>query len=118
MKTLTALLSVLFMPDQLRYDSLGCTGNPVIRTPHFDSLAQEGTLFTSECLLQQQAKEFEQTFALSRATLNGRLLFTSISLHPISLLDVHRTILAHICSSFPGSPFEALGRKHVQVAQK
>jgi hypothetical protein len=48
MKTLTALLSVMFMPDQLRYDSLGCTGNPVIRTPHFDSLAKEGTLFTSE----------------------------------------------------------------------
>ena len=38
---------VLFMPDQLRYDSLACTGNPVIRTPNFDALAKEGTLFTS-----------------------------------------------------------------------
>lgn len=36
------------MPDQLRYDSLGCTGNPVIKTPRFDALAKEGTLFTSE----------------------------------------------------------------------
>jgi hypothetical protein len=36
------------MPDQLRYDSLGCTGNPVIKTPHFDQLAREGTLFKSE----------------------------------------------------------------------
>jgi hypothetical protein len=40
--------SVMFMPDQLRYDSLGCTGDPVIHTPHFDALAKEGTLFTSE----------------------------------------------------------------------
>jgi hypothetical protein len=38
----------MFMPDQLRYDSLGCTGNPVIKTPHFDQLAREGTLFKSE----------------------------------------------------------------------
>ena len=40
--------SIMFMPDQLRYDSLGCTGNPVIQTPRFDALAKEGTLFTSE----------------------------------------------------------------------
>lgn len=39
---------VMFMPDQLRYDSLGCTGNTVIKTPRFDALAKEGTLFTSE----------------------------------------------------------------------
>ena len=36
------------MPDQLRYDSLGCTGNPVIKTPWFDELAAAGTLFSSE----------------------------------------------------------------------
>ncbi|MBI4874777.1 MAG: sulfatase-like hydrolase/transferase [Acidobacteria bacterium] len=31
--------------DQLRYDSLGCTGNPVIQTPVVDALAARGVLF-------------------------------------------------------------------------
>jgi arylsulfatase A-like enzyme len=36
---------VLFMPDQLRADCLGCFGNPVVQTPHVDALAARGTLF-------------------------------------------------------------------------
>ncbi|KAK8093382.1 choline-sulfatase [Apiospora hydei] len=41
------------MPDQLRYDSLGCTspsGHPV-QTPHIDAFARRGTLFTN-CFTQ------------------------------------------------------------------
>lgn len=41
---------VLFMPDQLRFDSLGHTGNPVIKTPRMDQFAREGTRFTSELI--------------------------------------------------------------------
>jgi arylsulfatase A-like enzyme len=33
--------------DQLRYDCLGCTGNPLVRTPHIDALAQSGLQFDS-----------------------------------------------------------------------
>ncbi len=33
------------MCDQLRYDYLGCTGHPHIRTPNIDRLAQEGVRF-------------------------------------------------------------------------
>lgn len=37
---------ILFiMCDQLRYDYLGCTGHPSIRTPHIDALAARGVLF-------------------------------------------------------------------------
>ncbi len=36
---------VVFMPDQLRAESLGCYGHPVVRTPTFDRLAAEGTRF-------------------------------------------------------------------------
>ena len=32
--------------DQQRYDCLGSSGNPFIRTPHLDTLAAEGTVFT------------------------------------------------------------------------
>lgn len=31
--------------DQQRFDTLGCTGNPWVQTPHIDGLAAEGTLF-------------------------------------------------------------------------
>jgi arylsulfatase A-like enzyme len=37
---------LLFMPDQLRADALGCFGNPVAQTPAFDSLAARGVRFT------------------------------------------------------------------------
>lgn len=36
---------VLFMPDQLRADCVGCFGNPVVQTPHLDALAARGTRF-------------------------------------------------------------------------
>ncbi len=36
---------LLFMPDQLRADALGCFGNPVALTPHIDALARRGTRF-------------------------------------------------------------------------
>lgn len=33
--------------DQHRYDSLGCSGNHVVRTPHLDALAADGVRFTN-----------------------------------------------------------------------
>ncbi|GLQ06949.1 alkaline phosphatase family protein [Sneathiella chinensis] len=39
--------NILFiMCDQLRYDYLGCTGHPGIRTPHIDALAKRGVNFS------------------------------------------------------------------------
>lgn len=38
---------ILFMPDEMRADALACYGNPVTRTPNFDRLAKEGSLFTN-----------------------------------------------------------------------
>ena len=37
---------LVFMPDQLRADALGCFGNPVAHTPNIDALARRGTRFT------------------------------------------------------------------------
>lgn len=42
---------LLFMPDQLRYDSVGAFGNNIVKTPNIDKLAQKGTKFTN-CFLQ------------------------------------------------------------------
>ena len=39
-------MNILFiMADQLRYDYLGCTGHPYIRTPNIDALARRGVRF-------------------------------------------------------------------------
>ena len=37
---------LIVMLDQLRADSLGCAGHPVIRTPAIDAMAAEGLRFT------------------------------------------------------------------------
>ncbi|MFC6284137.1 MULTISPECIES: sulfatase family protein [Polaromonas] len=36
---------LIFVTDQQRADHLGCAGNPVLRTPHIDALAEQGTRF-------------------------------------------------------------------------
>ncbi len=43
MKNLPNILWVC--TDQQRFDTLGCYGNPWVRTPHIDRLAESGTLF-------------------------------------------------------------------------
>ncbi len=36
---------IFFMPDEMRAESLGCYGHPLVKTPNFDKLAEEGTRF-------------------------------------------------------------------------
>lgn len=42
---------VLFNPDEWRADCAGGYGDPIVRTPHFDRLASEGTRF-DQCHVQ------------------------------------------------------------------
>lgn len=37
---------LIIYPDQMRADALGCAGNPVVKTPNIDRLANEGVHFT------------------------------------------------------------------------
>jgi arylsulfatase len=41
---------VVLYADDWRFNTLGCAGNPVVRTPHLDQLAKEGTRFTHACV--------------------------------------------------------------------
>ena len=65
-KTLLPILLAIFLPtpvlraaplnilvlvaDDLRHDSLGCAGNPVVLTPQLDRLATRGIRFTHSCV--------------------------------------------------------------------
>lgn len=40
--------NILFLTaDQMRHDTLGCNGNPVISTPNYDRLAASGVNFSN-----------------------------------------------------------------------
>lgn len=41
---------VLLYADDWRHDTLGCAGNPVVKTPRLDALATEGLRFTHACV--------------------------------------------------------------------
>lgn len=43
---------IVIIPDQQRYDSLGCNGNSDAITPHIDHLAKEGVNFDSAFVSQ------------------------------------------------------------------
>jgi len=36
---------VFIFPDQQRGDTIGCAGNPVVKTPNLDRLANDGVTF-------------------------------------------------------------------------
>ena len=41
---------VILYADDWRHDTLGCAGNPVVKTPHLDRLARGGVRFTRNCV--------------------------------------------------------------------
>lgn len=41
---------VILYADDWRYDTLGCAGNQIVKTPHIDALAREGVRFTQNCV--------------------------------------------------------------------
>lgn len=41
---------VVLLADDWRFDTLGCAGNPVVKTPNLDRLAAEGCRFTQNCV--------------------------------------------------------------------
>lgn len=41
---------VILYADDWRHDTLGCAGNPIVKTPNLDRLAEEGLRFTHACV--------------------------------------------------------------------
>lgn len=46
----TKMNVVFLLADDLRWNSLGCMGNPVVITPNIDQLAQDGIRFNNACV--------------------------------------------------------------------
>lgn len=41
---------VILYADDWRFDTLGCAGNPIVKTPNLDVLAEKGVRFTRNCV--------------------------------------------------------------------
>lgn len=73
---------LLFYADDWRHDTLGAAGNPIVKTPVLDALAEEGMMFTENCVTTSICW-------ISRATLySGQYL----ARHHFEMLGRGRTI--------------------------
>ena len=71
--------------DQMRADHMGCDGNPVIRTPNLDALAEIGVNFTRgyvNCPLCQPGRATLFTGLTPFQELERKTLYLVHDLHP------------------------------------
>ncbi len=72
---------ILFLADDLRYNSLGCMGNSIVKAPAIDRLASQGTLFknafvtTSICAISR-ASIFSGLYATRHRIFDFKTAFT------------------------------------------
>jgi arylsulfatase A-like enzyme len=76
-------VNVLFITaDQLRYDSLGITGHPLVRTPHLDQLARSGALFTDTFVQSAVCAPSRACMYTGRYTHNNGVRFNEVPFRP------------------------------------
>lgn len=98
---------ILIMSDQQRADSLGCTGNPLVRTPSLDALAARGSVLTDHYTPNQICSP-------SRATLFSGLYARHHGLaHNGIALDESHELLSHAFAR-GGYRTHGIGKFHFQ----
>ena len=94
---------VVILADQLRADCVGCYGNPIVKTPHIDRLAESGTRFSWAFCQHQQC-------APSRASLlTGRYPHTNGSISNFTATGEHELTL--------GERYRAAGYRSIGVGK-
>lgn len=81
---------VVILVDDLRWDDLGCTGNPIVQTPNIDRVAREGVMF-------RDAFATTPLCSPSRAT-----ILTGVYAHTHGITDnTDRSAASHRLATFP-----------------
>ena len=93
--------------DQQRSDSLGCYGNPIVRTPHIDSIAKHGTRFNRHITPMQICSPSRATMATGLYPRNHQLITNGMAL-PESV----PTLMAIL--SDDGYRTHGVGKQHLQ----
>ena len=97
---------VMITPDQLRFDCLHCYGNPVIKTPNLDRLADEGVRF-------EYAYAQNPVCQPSRASImTGRYIHEHGVVRNVAGLPLHEKTLMHYLSQ-NGYLTAAVGKMHM-----
>ncbi len=97
---------LLITTDQMRADHIGCYENPVIRTPHLDSLAAEGVRFTRAYVSNPVCMPNRATIATGRLPRNHRTWSNGID------LDQSETTIADILADH-GYHTALIGKGHL-----
>ena len=98
---------VFFCADQMRYDSLGCLGNALARTPNIDSIAKSGTRFHCHRTPNQICSPSRATMFTGLYPRNHRLYKNGHALD--SSVPVLPAVLAH-----HGYTTHGAGKFHLQ----
>ena len=99
---------VFIMTDQQRADFLGCTGHPVLRTPHIDAIAARGTIMN-------------RFYASNPVCMPNRAVFMSGLMSSVNSVRQNGNVLPHFVTTFPevlaaeGYDTALFGKSHLQT---
>lgn len=99
---------VFFMTDQQRADFLGCTGHPVLRTPHIDAIAARGTVMN-------------RFYVSNPVCMPNRAVFMSGLMSSVNGVRQNGNVLPHFVTTFPevlaaeGYDTALFGKSHLQT---
>ncbi len=105
---------VLFA-DDWRHNTLGCAGNPIVKTPHIDALSQQGYRFTHNCVTTSICGVSRATFLtgqyMSRHGNTGFKMFNTPfkETYP-GIMRANGYYVGHVgkwhCGKFPAEEFD------------
>ena len=99
---------VFIITDQHRADYLGCTGHPVLKTPHIDKIARQGTIFkrfhvaNPVCMPNRACLLTGRLASVNGVRMNGNDL-------PLHMTTFPQVLSAH------GYDTALIGKSHVQT---
>jgi len=84
---------VFLLADDLRWNSLGCMGNPVIITPNIDKLSDEGIMFNNACVTTSVCMVSRATIFTGQYMSRHQITSFNVQLSEQALAETYPTVL-------------------------